>query len=85
MPATMEVMTMGKRNEHRMLFIELPKMNEAELENNIKRERIENVIAAVLAIPMVVFLVWAYLIATPLQLSAQADLDIEQEERMVEQ
>lgn len=76
---------MGKRNEHRMLFIELPKMNEAELENNIKRERIENVIAAVLAIPMVVFLVWAYLIATPLQLSAQADLDIEQEERMVEQ
>ena len=76
---------MEKRNERRMVLIELPKMSEAELEKNIKRERIENVIAAVLAIPMVVFLVWAYLIATPLQLSAQADLDIEQEERMVEQ
>lgn len=76
---------MERLNERKAILIELPKIDERELERNIKRERIENVIAAVLAIPMAVFLVWAYLIATPLQLSAQADLDIEQEERMVEQ
>ena len=76
---------MERLNERKAILIELPKMNEAELENNIKRERIENGIGAVLAIAIAIFFIWAYLIATPLQLSAQADLDIEQEERMVEQ
>ncbi len=70
---------MERLNERKAILIELPKMSEAELERNIKRERIENGIGAVLAIAIAIFFIWVYLIATPLQLSAQADLDIEQE------
>ena len=47
---------------------------EIEIEREIRRENIKEAIAFVFAVPLFLVLVWLFLVATPDQCSAEADL-----------
>ena len=47
---------------------------EIEIEREIRRENIKEAIAFVFAVPLFLVLMWLFLVATPDQCSAEADL-----------
>ena len=47
---------------------------ERALEKKIRRENIKEAIALIIAVPLFLVLVWLFLVATPDQCSAEADL-----------
>ena len=48
---------------------------EKEIEKEIRRENIKEAIALIIAVPLFLLLFWLFLVGTPNQSSAQADLD----------
>ena len=47
---------------------------EIEVEKEIRRENIKEAIALIIAVPLFVLLFWLFLVGTPNQMSAEADM-----------
>lgn len=48
--------------------------HERELSKKIRRENIKEIIGCVILVPLIIFLVWVFLVVTPDQRSAEADM-----------